>query len=1646
MNASRTDLRVVVLALATVLGVAPAALAATWHVDDDNCPGPGDGSLCNPFCRIQDAVTAAAPSGDTILVRDGDYFGPINLSTKNLQLRSVNGAGTTFLRGDQVSVEQSTIEIDGGQDASTVIQGFTLTGAIDRRNKAITVENSAPTFLNCIVANNESPSDLKGEGAGGAVSIHNASPAFTDCIFENNRAGHNAGAVHVFADSEAPPALTTFTCCTFRNNYADHQGGAVWIVNSNGETEAFFDGCLFYGNRAVGEQGWDSGGHAVSIGGGGSTFNDCTFRNHSNGWYGSAAVNIVNGPAATTFEGCLFQDNTDSNSRGPTAIQVHGSNDPDGAPLYLRRCRFENNYGSTTVAVLGGKSPRVISDCQFLNNGSGGNGPGALEMTLIAGKYHGHVYNTLFQGNYSNGYNHGGAASSTGVYWANCLFVDNHSTYENGTGALMQIASAIRNCTFYGNTSPNPPYTINRGTYLDNTSSVRNSIIWGNGGDEVDAASVSFCTINGGYADGSYIQTADPMFVDPDGPDDDLSTWQDNDFSLLPGSPAIDSATPYALFADTYDIDGDGDVNEWTPIDYAGNPRIADDPDKPDCEAFGGTACGTGPLPDIGAFEGPPATPIIIDPVNGDGCSPFVPTDVDGDGTPDDADVCDGYDDCLDGDADGTPDGCDGCPNDPNKSAPGICGCGLSDADSDSDGTPDCADGCPNDPAKTHLGACGCGVADADSDNDGTADCNDGCPHDPNKTAAGTCGCGVADTDSDGDAIADCNDGCPLDPDKLAPGQCDCGSPDTDTDGDGTADCNDDCPNDPNKTDPGQCDCGASESDTDGDGTPDCIDNCPTDANKTEPGQCNCGALDTDSDGDGTADCNDACPSDPNKTSVGLCGCGALDTDSDNDGTADCNDGCPSDPNKTAPGQCDCGTPDADSDGDGTADCNDGCPDDAGKTSGGVCGCGVADVDSDLDGVLDCVDPCPNDPDSDGDGFDDCEDVCPTDPLKIDAGQCGCDNLDTDTDGDGTADCNDGCPNDANKIAPDQCGCGVADTDDDGDGTANCVDSCPNDADKADAGVCGCGIPDVDSDGDGAADCIDQCPTDPEKSEPGQCGCGQSEEDADGDGTADCNDGCPGDPGKTAEGACGCGVADTDSDGDATPDCNDDCPLDSAKTTPGSCGCGNADTDSDGDGTADCIDECPDDAGKVEAGACGCGLPDSDDDGDGVANCIDNCLTAPNADQLDSDGDGLGDVCDNQPPVADTGPDQSVDEGALVTLDGSSSSDPDGDALSYTWTQIAGPGVTLDTSDPVHPTFVAPPVPMGGATVTIQLIVDDGEYFSDPAAVNIVIKNVNHAPVALAGDDQTVVEGALVSMSGIDSYDSDGDTLTYAWTQVMGPAVALSGANSVDATFVAPQVDSAGETLVFALTVSDGAAESTDSLIVFVENFNHAPVADAGEDQTRVEGTQVTLDGSGSSDPDGDPLSFQWIQTAGPSVVLSGASTSAPAFTAPAVDVSGSETLVFVLTVDDGQGGTATDEVTITVLDTNAPPACELAQPSKPMLWPPNHKLVAIAIEEVRDPENSDVNITVIGVTQDEPINGLGDGDTSPDAVVQEGAVLIRSERSGLGNGRVYHLHFQADDGAGGTCTGVVSVCVPHDKGKGAQCTDDGQIYDSLAP
>jgi PKD domain len=245
-------------------------------------------------------------------------------------------------------------------------------------------------------------------------------------------------------------------------------------------------------------------------------------------------------------------------------------------------------------------------------------------------------------------------------------------------------------------------------------------------------------------------------------------------------------------------------------------------------------------------------------------------------------------------------------------------------------------------------------------------------------------------------------------------------------------------------------------------------------------------------------------------------------------------------------------------------------------------------------------------------------------------------------------------------------------------------------------------------------------------------------------------------------------------------------------------------------------------------------------------------------------------------------------------------------------------------------------------------------------------------------------------------------------------------------------------------------------------DINTPPVADAGPDQTIECGNTVTLDGSGSTDADGDSLTYTWT---GPFGTLTGPVINAPL---------GAGTNTIALSVDDGKGGTDTDSVTITLNDTTPPTMTLSLSPN--VLWPPNHRMVNVTAEvHVADACGDDqVLLQLVSIVSNEPENhkvekdhdkGYGrHGDSDDDAHgsdrdgryagrngphdhddddfkpekgpdIQEAEFgtgdlefLLRAERSGKGHGRIYTVTYNATDLAGNTTVKSAEVKVPHDR------------------
>lgn len=251
-------------------------------------------------------------------------------------------------------------------------------------------------------------------------------------------------------------------------------------------------------------------------------------------------------------------------------------------------------------------------------------------------------------------------------------------------------------------------------------------------------------------------------------------------------------------------------------------------------------------------------------------------------------------------------------------------------------------------------------------------------------------------------------------------------------------------------------------------------------------------------------------------------------------------------------------------------------------------------------------------------------------------------------------------------------------------------------------------------------------------------------------------------------------------------------------------------------------------------------------------------------------------------------------------------------------------------------------------------------------------------------------------------------------------------------------------------TDGDGTNDSPILYDLTIAPANEPPVADAGPDQLTVEcagpaGVAVTLDGSGSSDPDGDSLSYTW-EILGQPVANS---------VNPTVTLVGMGDFTFTLTVDDGRGGTDSDDVVIRVIDVTPPEVdCTLTPDT---LWSPNHKMVDVAISicvsDICTP-SGDLVLEVIA-SSDEPDDSNGDGTSTGDVAGEdgfvapvdvtsafvfnegtgcfEGTIELRAERDGRGVGRTYTITATVADGSGNTTTSGCDVVVPHSQGKGGK-------------
>ncbi|HIE31396.1 MAG TPA: PKD domain-containing protein [Methanosarcinales archaeon] len=274
-------------------------------------------------------------------------------------------------------------------------------------------------------------------------------------------------------------------------------------------------------------------------------------------------------------------------------------------------------------------------------------------------------------------------------------------------------------------------------------------------------------------------------------------------------------------------------------------------------------------------------------------------------------------------------------------------------------------------------------------------------------------------------------------------------------------------------------------------------------------------------------------------------------------------------------------------------------------------------------------------------------------------------------------------------------------------------------------------------------------------------------------------------------------------------------------------------------------------------------------------------------DDLGDQDDDTVSVVVNRPPQADAGPDRAVIEGTSIHFDGSNSSDPDGDSISYRWKEDGG-GV-LNAAPSFDMTF-----PCGTHRIMLE-VTDAYGAVSDPDYVVIdVILADQKPPVAEAGPDQTVLVGTNVTLDASGSYDSDGTITKYEWLEADTNTI-LCESVSFEHLF------SRGVHRIMLTVTDDDGASATDEVVVTVRTSMVMPEADAGAgERVSLEGREVLLDASHSS---GENLTYRWIENG---TLLSEEPIFGHLF-AP-----GTHTVTLVVT--DDYGSTDTDEIVIGIV------------------------------------------------------------------------------------------------------------------------------------
>ncbi|MEM8710545.1 MAG: right-handed parallel beta-helix repeat-containing protein [Planctomycetota bacterium] len=472
---------------------------STWYVDAA-VPGPGQGTLQDPYARIDHALAQPATvAGDTVLVAPGLYADEmIDFLGKDVVVRSQAGAAETTIQAPQNPMVQSAaVRFTGQETAAAVLDGFTVIGGYGEMGPAplpagapaaggIYCSNASPTLLDLVFR-----AGPEGMFYGTGAFLYQSSSSLSGCSFEGLGEDFSSSFGGGLAAVDSDLVISD---CEFRMNKAATLGGAAYFEDSSAQ----ITDCVFHENRMA-----YAGGPAIGSENSELEIRDCSFVDNAGNWAGGAIYASV---GDLDVMDCSFAGNNS------------GIDNYWGGAIYGRDltanvsgCEFRFNTGSRGGAIaFQGQGTATVESCVFESNtaygGQVGSGAGALEGASV-------VRNSIFVSNSAD------------------------DSFTDGGGAIGS-AGLVENCTFVGNVSrPDFADTIR------SASVVVNCILIGTSADVIGAAtSVRYSNVLGGLPAGAALEgniSADPQFW---GAPDDLG--------LLANSPCIDTGDPAILDAD----------------------------------------------------------------------------------------------------------------------------------------------------------------------------------------------------------------------------------------------------------------------------------------------------------------------------------------------------------------------------------------------------------------------------------------------------------------------------------------------------------------------------------------------------------------------------------------------------------------------------------------------------------------------------------------------------------------------------------------------------------------------------------------------------------------------------------------------------------------------------------------------------------------------------------------------------------------------------------------------------------------------------------------------------------------------------------------------------------------------------------------